>query len=198
MKRAGLLLTAAALILGAFTATAQPLKTNTAPNGQLGIGINTSGATVQFAISPSLQAGVLVNVGMSSSTEEISQGSSTVKIDNSSTDFGAEIYGRFLFEGLVNPFVQLGLEIGSNSSTSKSGSTETSQSRSTMDLNGYFGLAYYWTNQFGIFGQVGLVSLGLSDKTTTETTVKVETENPTTTSFGIGSGRVGIEFFFSR
>ncbi|MCC7438139.1 MAG: hypothetical protein IT211_06535 [Armatimonadetes bacterium] len=196
MKLAGLLITAA-LTLGTLTATAQPLKTNTAPDGQLGIGINTSGATVQFAISPSLQAGVLLNVGMTSSTTEIPSGGSTVKVDNSTTNFGAEIYGRFLFEGLVNPFVQLGLALNNNSSTQKSGSTETSQSRRTMDLNAYFGLAYYFTRQFGIFGQVGLVGIGISDKSTSETTVTVETENPTETSFGIGSGRVGLEFFFN-
>ena len=66
-----------------------------------------------------------------------------------------------------------------------------------MDLNAYFGLVHYFTRQFGVFGQVGLVSLGISDKTTTESTVTVETENPTETSFGIGSGRVGVEFFFN-
>ena len=196
MNLAGLLITAA-LALGTLTATAQPLKTNTAPDGQLGIGINTSGASVQFGISPSLQVGVLLNVGMSSSTTETPSGGSTIKVDNSSTNFGAEIYGRFLFEGVVNPFVQLGLELGNGSTTSKSGSTEQSVSRSTMDLNAYFGLVHYFTRQFGVFGQVGLVSLGISDKTTTESTVTVETENPTETSFGIGSGRVGVEFFFN-
>lgn len=197
MKLAGLLLTAATLVLGTLTVTAQPLKTNTAPDGQLGIGINTSGASVQFGISPSLQVGVLLNVGMSSSTQDIPQGTSTVKVDNSTTNLGAELYGRFLFEGVVNPFAQVGLEIGNTSQTSKTGSTETSSSRSTMDLNLYFGLVHYFTRQFGVFGQVGLVSLGLSDKTTNESTVTTETENPTVTSFGISSGRVGVEFFFN-
>jgi len=195
MKLTGLLLTAAALTLGALTATAQPLKTNTAPEGQLGIGLNTSGATVQYALSPSLQVGVLLNVGMSSSTQETTSGSTTIKVDNSTTNLGAELYGRFLFEGLVNPFVQLGLALNNTGTTSKSGSNEVTNSRATMDLNAYFGLAYYFTRQFGVFAQVGVVSLGLSDKSTTESTVTVETENPTETSFGIGSGRVGLEFF---
>lgn len=198
MKLAGLLLTAATLVLGTLTVTAQPLKTNTAPDGQLGIGINTSGASVQYALSPSLQAGVLLSVGMASSTEEVTQGGVTVKTDRSTTDFGAEIYGRFLFEGLVNPYLQAGLELGSSSLTTKNGTTETTSSRSTMDLNLYFGLVYYFTRQFGVFGQVGLVSLGLSDKSTTEnSSATLEADNPTVTTFGIGSGRVGLEFFFN-
>lgn len=199
MKLAGLLLTAATLVLGTLTVTAQPLKTNTAPDGQLGIGINTSGASVQYALSPSLQAGVLLNVGMSSSTTEVTSGGVTVKTDNSTTSYGAEIYGRFLFEGLVNPYLQAGLELGNASTTTKNGTSETTSSRSTMDLNLYFGLVYYFTRQFGVFGQVGLLSLGLSDKSTVEnSSATVEADNPTTTSFGISSGRVGIEFYFSN
>lgn len=164
----------AAMLLASTAAWAQ--KGVVAPDKQIGIGVFTeggfsgAGATLQYAFSPSVQ------VGATLSAAGESQG------DNSSLNMNAGLYGRLLFEGPLNPYVQVSFSNTSTSNSTTVNGTTTKVTSSQNFITGYFGLAYYATRNIGIYSQVGLISIGL---------------DPSVTRYGIASGNVGVEWWFN-
>ncbi len=130
----------ALLVSGAVKASAQA---GIAPSSQFGIGAGTSGAQLQYAISPSFQIGS--NVGLNITSPAVGDAITTITI---------EPYARLLFEGVVNPFIQAGISIVSASST-----TNTS-------LYAAPGLEYFFSRNVGVFGLVGLLNIPFQDGAT--------------------------------
>ncbi|MEO5929835.1 MAG: outer membrane beta-barrel protein [Candidatus Kapaibacterium sp.] len=159
-------------LLGAVTASAQRGTPNIAPDKQFGIGVFTGGSftgggiTGQYAISPSLQLGVALGVQGSSAN------STTV------TNYNTEIYGRFLFEGNVNPFLQA--TFGRTSQDFTSGTVTTTTTSNSLAVG--FGLEYFFNHNVGVQAMVNVVKLNF---------------DPSSTEFGFGSGRVGLEWYFN-
>lgn len=173
-----------AMFVSITAANAQP-RANIAPNGQFGIGINTEGGSVQYAISPSIF--VLLDVAV--------DGVSVT--GDSRTAFGIGPAVRFLFEGALNPFVQAGVRILNDSRTqTNTGGTEVKSSSSEMDLYAGFGLEYFASNQVGLFSQIDFLQLQLSGSNEVGGVSADVTEKAT--RFGLVGGRAGVEFFFSR
>src|SRR5512133_4321146 len=83
-------LTALAITAVTSTAVAQG---GIAPNQQFGIGINTNGFQLQYALSPGMQIGMDI----------------VLKSGEGATGYGFAPYFRALLEGTVNPFIQAGL-----------------------------------------------------------------------------------------
>lgn len=131
-----------------------------APSSQLGIGLNTSGATVQYAATPSLQFGL--EAGFYSTTQ------------SGTTVSGYEIgpYARFLLEGTVNPFIQVGFR------AIKAGGVSTS------DIYAGVGLEYFISRNVGIYAEASVLTLALSD--------------PSSTTIALAGDRAGLEWYFNR
>jgi hypothetical protein len=146
----------ALLVLGASKASAQA---GIAPSSQFGIGINTSGAQIQYAITPGIQIGA--DVGLAGSSAE---GSKLV------LEIGP--YGRFLLEGKVNPFVQVGFSIRNQDTT-----TSTS-----LYLAG--GLEFFYSPNVGVFGTVNILNVPFADGAEK--------------TYGLLKGGLGIEWYFDR
>jgi hypothetical protein len=152
-----------ALVLGALvcitsaTAFAQP---GIAPNQQLGVGIHTEGFAVAYAISPAFQIGT--DFGLVSVTG--TGGSTTI-------DFGP--YARFLFEGVVNPFVQVGF-----------GLTKPGTGDAVTSLYAAGGLEYFLNQNVGIHGEFNLISIPF--------------QSGANSIIGFRAGRVGMEWWFNR
>jgi hypothetical protein len=155
------LMLVAFVLVGATSAFAQA---GIAPSSQLGIGAFAGGnglgggASLQYAFSPSFQGGVTLGVFSFSQSGA------------SSTTYNLELYGRFLFEGTVNPFVQVAFRHGDDGTTSGS------------SLGAGFGLEYFLNRNAGVYGMFDVIDLNFS---------------PSSTAFGINSGRVGVEWYFS-
>lgn len=157
----------ALLVLGAVKASAQA---GAAPSGQWGIGVVGSGdigATVQYAFSPSVQVGL----GLSVDGRSVS-GSST-------TNYGTELYARFILEGKVNPIIQAGFR---RTSTDVSSGT-TTVSVETNQIYGAVGLEYFVNRNVGVYGTVELLAL---------------TFDPSVTEYGIRNPRIGLEWYFDK
>lgn len=176
MKRFLIALVPMMMLVLATDAMAQ--KGMVAPESQLGIGVNTSGASVQYAFTPSIQAGVMLAIA-STSTD-----------GGSVTGFSFDPYLRVLFEGPINPFVEAGVSIQSTT-TSPDGGVEVSES--TTALFAGFGLEYYVTRNVGFFGTVQLLSLDLS-RSSKSGSVTLDGQKQTT--IGIVGGRAGVEYYF--
>lgn len=156
-------------LFGASKATAQA---GIAPSSQLGIGVfaggnlTQGGATIQYAINPSFQLGLALGIlGVSR------DGSST-------TNYSTEIYGRFLFEGSVNPFIQAAFRRVSQDVSN--GTTTTTATANVLSAG--FGLEYFMNRNAGIFAMIDVIDLEF---------------DPSETDFGFNSGRVGVEWFFN-
>jgi len=176
MKRFLIALVPVMLLVLGTDAMAQ--KGMVAPESQFGIGVNTAGASVQYAFTPSVQAGLLVAIA-SNSTDAGSQ-----------TGLSFNPYVRFLFEGPVNPFLEAGVSIES-STTSPDGGTESSTSRTALFAD--FGLEFFVTRNVGLFGSVQLLNLDLSSSTKVG---GVSTDALKETTVGIVGGRAGVEYYF--
>lgn len=151
----------ALLVLGAVKASAQG---SIAPSGQLGIGVSAGtsvAATIQYAINPAVQIGAGVGYNK---IEDVSRSA-------------IELYGRFLFEGQVNPFVQAGIRLTSNSTTSLGVTT----SSSTNFIFAGVGLEYFVNRNVGVYGMVDVLDIQL---------------DPSATSFGLSDSRIGLEWYF--
>jgi hypothetical protein len=118
-------------------------QASTAPSSQLGIGLNTSGGTVQYAVTPSIQIGFEASFFSQSSS-----GTST-------TGYGLGPYARFLLEGTVNPFIQAGFR-----AEKRGGGTISS-------LYAGFGLEYFFSRNVGVFALADVLTLTLSDPSAT-------------------------------
>ena len=152
-----------ALMLGALlciTSATTFAQGSIAPNQQLGVGVNTEGVAIAYAITPSLQIGT--DFGFLTETGE--SGGTTI-------NFGP--YARLLFEGIVNPFVQVGFGIF------KTGSNSASTS-----LYAAGGLEYFLNQNVGVFGGVTLLTLPF--------------ETGSNAEIGFKQGRVGLEWWFRR
>ncbi len=162
-----------ALLFGAGKAAAQG---GIAPSQQLGIGVfgggngQGGGATLQYAFTPAVQLGLELGIG-------------TVSNDNaSSSSYTGGLYARWLFEGAVNPLIQAGFRINGTSNTTKSASGDVTVSGSSNEIYAGLGLEYFFTRNVGVFGLVEVLSLDL---------------DPSQTTFGLNSGRIGVEWFFN-
>jgi hypothetical protein len=163
------LMLGALVLLGASKASAQA---GIAPSSQLGIGVFTGGnftgggATIQYAINPSFQIGLALGIlGVSQS-------------GNSTTAYSTEIYGRFVLEGTVNPFIQASFRRTSQDVTvGTTTSTVTGNS-----LSAGFGLEYFLNRNAAVFAMIDVIDLDF---------------DPSRTGFGFNSGRVGVEWYFN-
>lgn len=155
------------LMLGAANAQ------TTAPSSQFGIGafaggsVTGGGFQLQYAISPSVQIGLALGIAGQSSD------------GNSSTSYSTDIYGRFLFEGIVNPFIQAGFRRTSFEQGSTTGVTVTVDNN---QIYGAFGLEYFFNRNVGVYAAFDVLALNL---------------DPSATFFGANNGRVGVEWYFS-
>lgn len=129
-----------------------------APDGQLGIQAGTLGFGLQYAASPSLQIGAVLGL----------------VTGDAPTNLSLSPYVRWLFEGTVNPYIFAGATISSQETIG--GDSETSTA-----IGAGFGLAYYLNPNVGVYGQFGVLDIGL---------------DPSSTNFGIFNGHVGVEWFF--
>lgn len=145
-----------AFVLSTISSNAQE---SVAPDGQLGIQAGTMGFGLQYAASPSIQFGVVLGL----------------VTGDSPTNLAFSPYVRWLFEGTVNPYIFAGATISAQENTFTN-DTETSSS-----IGAGFGLAYYLNPNVGVFGQFGLLNVGL---------------DPSSTDFGVFNGHVGVEWFF--
>lgn len=148
-----------------------------APNGQFGIGVNTSGFQLQYAASPALQFGLLAML----------RGTSQDSI--SATQYGIAPYVRFLLEGTVNPFFEAGFVYSSIWDNPFS----EDDARSSLFLA--FGLEYFITQNVGVFGHVSLFRMQLG-RTTEVASISIE--EPSTTQFGLFDPSLGVEWYFDR
>jgi hypothetical protein len=138
-----------------------------APSSQLGIGVNTSGITLQYAISPSVQVGALATLlGVSSD-------------GNSATYFGLAPYVRFLLEGTVNPIFDVGAEFTKDPGLAIGDTNNTSTA-----LFASFGLEYFINRNVGVFATAQLLYFQLDP-------------SPTVVNFGYFRPRAGIEWYFN-
>jgi hypothetical protein len=156
-------------LCGATRASAQA---GIAPSSQLGIGIfsggnfTAGGASIQYAINPSFQIGLALGIfGVSQ------DGSST-------TNYNTEIYGRFILEGSVNPFIQAAFRRSSRDATVGT----TTQTVTGNALSAGFGLEYFLNRNAGIYAMIDVIDLEF---------------DPSRTGFGFNSGRAGVEWFFN-
>ena len=85
-------------------------------------------------------------------------------------------YAKFLMKGTVKPYIMAGVDIGSSEGTG-------GQSTTTTMLFAALGLEYFINENVGVFGQSNVFEIGL---------------DPSSTSFGIAGGHVGVEWFFDR
>ena len=155
-----------ALLFGASKASAQG---GIAPSKQLGIGVfagGESGASIQYAFSPAFQLGL--GVGISGASRD----------GNSSTDYLTDLYGRFVFEGVVNPLIQVGFRRGSTDNT-VGGVTTTTTSNSVY---GGAGLEYFFNRNVGVFGVIDILAINF---------------DPSVTTYGFNTGRLGLEWYFN-
>jgi len=157
-------LVAIMLLTGCATAVAQPGAV--APSGQFGLSVGGSasfgGIGAQYAINPSIILGARLFL------QNISSGG------NSTTSYGINPYGRFLFEGPINPYIEVGL------STGKSPTTGISNS----DLLVGGGLEYFASRNIGIY--VGT------------TVFDLEFDPGSATAFGFFGVSVGAEWYFNK
>jgi hypothetical protein len=130
-KQAFLTLLFGALLVSFSSASAQSV----APSSQLGIGVNTSGMTVQYAITPGIHVGAAAALVFQSG-------------DNSSTSLEIGPYARFLLEGTVNPFIQAGISIA------KAGDGDAQTS-----LYAAFGLEYFINRNTGVFAGTRVINI---------------------------------------
>lgn len=142
MKQIRLILVTLFLGMGALVANLHA-QAGVAPTSQLGIGVNTTGGTIQYAISPSFQIGLEAGFSSTSSND----------VTVTSYSFGP--YARFLLEGTVNPFIQAGFR------ANKYGGATTS------DIYGGFGLEYFFSRNVGVFALANVLTLTLSDPSAT-------------------------------
>lgn len=163
------------MIVGAGSLLAQG---SIAPNQQFGIGVNTGGFQLQYALSPGLQIGLSTTIA-SASQDSIS-----------ATGYGVAPYVRFLLEGKVNPFFEAGFEYAKISSDNF-----LVEGTSTSTIFVAFGLEYFVNPNFGIFAHGSLFNLQLaSDVEVLGTTV----EQPSVVAFGFFEPVAGIEWYFDR
>jgi hypothetical protein len=163
------LMLGALILFGASRASAQA---GIAPSSQLGIGIfaggnlTSGGASIQYAINPSLQLGLALGVaGVSQS-------------GNSTTNYSTEVYGRFILEGAVNPFIQAAFRRTSQDITV--GTTTTTATGNALGAG--FGLEYFFNRNGDVYAMIDVINLEF---------------DPSRTVFGFNSGRVGVEWFFN-
>ncbi len=178
------ILPTAACLFGAVEASAQAGAV--APDGQFGIGFNVSnaggGVSAQYAFSPSIHAGVGLGL-VSASQEDVA----------SATQISIGPYLRVLLEGPINPFLQAGVNIGSNSVDPEGPTESVTESRTNLYLA--FGLEYFATRNIGIFAAVTLLDMDLSRS---QSSGGVSVDEPKETAIGIGRTHVGLEYFFAR
>jgi hypothetical protein len=165
LGRHWLWLVAVMLLVVSGVATAQP--GSTAPSSQLGISVGASGSSgtvgLQYAINPSVIIGARLGLRVLS------------RDSVSSTTYGVNPFARFLLEGPINPFFEVGLSIGKDPSSGISNS----------DIGVDFGLEYFASRNIGLFVAVTIFDLEFDP-------------SPTTTAFGIMGGGVGAEWYFNR
>jgi hypothetical protein len=149
-----------------------------APNQQFGIGVNTEGFQLQYALSPGLQIG-LSTVIASASQDSIS-----------ATGYGFAPYVRFLLEGKVNPYLEAGFAYAKLSSDNF---LIEGTSTSTIFLS--FGLEYFINPNVGIFAHGSLFNFQLAHDTDFNGTTVSE---PSVASFGFFSPTAGLEWYFDR
>lgn len=159
-----LLSAAAAFVLMVVSADAVRAQGTIAPSSQLGIGVNTGGFQLAYAISPAIHIGT--NLGITAT--------------DGSTGIGISPYFRWLFEGTVNPLVQVEFNIGINSTSVG----DSSVSNTETGLGLLFGLEYFINRNVGVYAAANLLNLDF-----------VEPEMVTT--FGYFAPRVGVEWFFN-
>lgn len=163
------LMLGALALIGASKASAQA---GIAPSSQLGIGIFTGGnftgggASIQYAINPSFQLGLALGIAGESAD------------GNSVTNYATEIYGRFILEGTVNPFIQAAFRRFSRETSS--GTTTVTATGNALSAG--FGLEYFLNRNAGVFAMIDVIDINF---------------DPSSTGFGFNNGRVGVEWFFN-
>jgi hypothetical protein len=163
------LMLGALVLIGASKASAQA---GLAPSSQLGIGIFSGGnftgggASIQYAINPSFQLGLALGV------LGVSQGGT------STTNYSTEVYGRFILEGAVNPFIQASFRRSSQDVTV--GTTTSTVTGNVLSAG--FGLEYFFSRNGDVFAMIDVIDLAF---------------DPSRTAFGFNTGRVGVEWFFN-
>ena len=158
----------ALLVLGASNAAAQ---SGVAPSGQSGVGIVAGtggnvpvGATYQYAFSPSFVLGAGLGLDMASVNSV------------STTNYSFEVFGRWLFEGKVNPFAQVALRLNGFDN----GVTTSTQ----KILYAGFGLQYFMNQNVGVYSMLEIVTLNL--------------ESGGGSQIGLRAPRVGLEWYFNK
>jgi hypothetical protein len=164
-----LLSIAAVLVLIVTGSSALLAQGSIAPSSQFGIGVNTEGLSIQYALTPGVQIGLMATVASQSSNGA------------SATYYGAAPYVRFLLEGVVNPFFEAGVSFAKASS----GSSFVTESASTTSLFATFGLEYFINRNVGVFAAAQLLNLQLDP-------------SPTVTTIGYFEPRAGIEYYFNQ
>ncbi|MEP7217997.1 MAG: hypothetical protein ABI876_03725 [Bacteroidota bacterium] len=130
MKFNRLLMTA--LLLGAALTVqrvhAQGTTGGTLPNEQFGIGMNIDGVSAQYAFSPNVQAGMIINLW------HMSGGAA------SSSSYAIGPFVRYTLDGVVNPFLQGNLAF-----------TSSTDADSQTNMTFLAGLEYFFTRNVGAF-----------------------------------------------
>ncbi|HVK37433.1 MAG TPA: hypothetical protein VNA88_02790 [Candidatus Kapabacteria bacterium] len=163
------------MIVGAGSALAQG---SVAPNQQFGIGINTGGIQLQYALSPGLQIGLTTTIA-AASQDSIS-----------ATGYGLAPYVRFLLEGKVNPYFEAGFQYAKLSSDNF-----LVEGVSTSTIFVAFGLEYFINPNVGLFAHGSLFNFQLGRDIEVGTTT---VEEPSVVAFGFFSPVAGLEWYFDR
>jgi hypothetical protein len=168
MKSRLLSLAAVVVVLLAGSTALYAQAGGMAASSQFGIGVNTEGLSIQYALSPGLHIGLMATLA-----SQTSDGASA-------TNYGIAPYVRFLLEGTVNPFFEAGLAL----QRLESGSGLTAVSGTETSIFATFGLEYFITRNAGVFAAAQLLNLQVDP-------------SPTVTTFGYFRPRVGVEWFFN-
>jgi hypothetical protein len=139
---------AIAFLLAPMSAHAQSER-NVTPSNQLGVGINVAGATVQYAFTDMVQAGIFVNFWNTSADPE------------SFSEYRIGPYVRVLFPNVVDPFIDAHVVLSKG--TEEIGGYD--QTSTLIDIR--VGLAYFITPNIGGFASTGILQIGLTDNVNT-------------------------------
>jgi len=153
------------------------------PDQQFGIGFNTRGGTIQFAMGPAFHLGLNLALDFYKDSAH----------SNSYYDFGP--YAKFLFNGnLVHPYLYAAVGVvqpntgTANVFLNDSLGKPVEVNLPDPEIRLYFaaGAEHFFNQNVGIYGHVNLVNALLSGGPGKTSTV----------DFGLQGAAVGVEFFF--
>ncbi|MEP7219701.1 MAG: hypothetical protein ABI876_12335 [Bacteroidota bacterium] len=144
------------------------------PDQQFGIGFNSKGGTIQYALGPAFHIGLNLNLDFHKDSAA----------SNTYYNFGP--YAKFIFSGdVIKPYVYaaLGLVQPNTGSATVGSTTAVDLPKAEVRIILAAGAEHFFNQNVGIYGHVNLVDAKLSP-------------TPSTTEFGLQGAAVGVEFFF--